>query len=46
MSQESAEAAVPRWPERSRLSTPQRSKSFTTSMTVLPTTHLFGHNGP
>jgi len=32
--------------ERSRVSTPQRSKSLTTSVTVLPTKHLFGHDGP
>ena len=32
--------------ERFRMSTPQRSKSLTASLTVLPTKHLFGHDGP
>ena len=31
--------------QRIRMSAPQRSKSLTASMTVLPTKHLFGHNG-
>ena len=45
MSQEPAEAAVPQTGLRFRMSTPQRSKFLTASMTVLPTKHLFGHNG-
>ena len=31
--------------ERCRMSTPQRSKRLTASLTVLPTKHLFGHDG-
>src|SRR4029453_8272883 len=31
--------------QRFWMSNTQRSKSFTASMTVLPTKHLFGHNG-
>jgi Phage integrase family len=44
LAKESAEAAVSGG-QRCRMSTPQRSKCLTASMTVLPTKHLFGHTG-